>query len=326
MLGHVLADVAACGIEEAIVIVSPESRDHVAGLLERDDHGLDTTIVVQDEPNGLAAAYGLAIPHIGDSDSLLYLGDCLVTGGASGLIAQHRSSGADATLMVTSVDDPSRYGIVEIDEEGFITRLVEKPDDPPSDQAIVGIYAFRPSIADAVSAISPSARGEYEITDAIHHLVGGGGSVRPAALDGWWIDTGTVPDVLAANARLLREIRPAQEGSVDDTEIDGVVVIGKGAVVRGSRLMGPLFVGPGAVVEDSHLAASTHIASDATVRGAKISNSIVMEAATVRDVALDRSIVGPRSVIAGRGHHERVGVEVVVGSEARVELSESHSG
>lgn len=326
MLGHVLADVAACGIEEAIVIVSPESRDHVAGLLERDDHGLETTIVVQDEPNGLAAAYGLAIPHIGDSDSLLYLGDCLVTGGASGLIAQHRSSGADATLMVTTVDDPSRFGIVEIDEEGFITRLVEKPDNPPSDQAIVGIYAFKPSIADAVSAISPSARGEYEITDAIHHLVGGGGSVRPAALDGWWIDTGTVPDVLAANARLLQEIRSAQEGSVDDTEIEGVVVIGKGAVVRGSRLVGPLFVGPGAVVEDSHLAASTHIASDATVRGAKVSNSIVMDAAMVREVTLDRSIVGPRSVITGRGHHDRVGVEVVVGSEAKVEVSDSHSG
>lgn len=324
MLGHVLADVAACGIEEAIVIVSPESRDHVAGLLARDDHGLETTIVVQDEPNGLAAAFGLAIPHIGDSDSLLYLGDCLVTGGASDLIAQHRSSGADATLMVTSVDDPSRYGIVEIDEEGFITRLVEKPDDPPSDQAIVGIYAFKPSIADAVSAISPSARGEYEITDAIHHLVGGGGSVRPAALDGWWIDTGTVPDVLAANARLLQEIRPVQEGAVVDTDIEGVVVIGKGAKVRGSKLVGPLFIGPGAVVESSHLLASTHIASDATIRGASVANSIVMDAATVRGAALERSIVGPRSVIAGRGHHDRV--EVVVGSEARVELFDSHSG
>lgn len=321
-----LADVAACGIEEAIVIVSPESRDHIAALLERDDHGLEITIVVQNEPNGLAAAYGLAISHIGDYDSLLYLGDCLVTGGASDLIAQHRSSGADATLMVTTVEDPSRYGIVEIDEEGFITRLVEKPDDPPSDQAIVGIYAFKPSIADAVGAITPSARGEYEITDAIHHLVGGGGSVRPAALGGWWIDTGTVPDVLAANARLLQEIRPIQEGAVSDTEIEGTVVIGKGAKVRRSKLVGPLFIGPGAIVENSQLLASTHIAGGVTVRGANVSNSIVMDSATVTDVALDRSIVGPRSVIAGRGHHDRVAVEVVVGAEARVEVSDSQSG
>lgn len=316
VLGHVLADVAASGIEEAIVIVSPESSDHVSGLLERDDHGLETTIVVQEEPNGLAAAYALALPLIGDSDSLLYLGDCLVTGGASNLVAQHRAGGADATLMVTSVDDPSRYGIVEIDTEGDITRLVEKPHDPPSDLAIVGIYAFSPSIADAVRSITPSGRGEYEITDAIHHLVEKGGRVRPAPLEGWWIDTGTVADVLSANSRLMADMETRQEGEVVDSDITAKVVIEAGAVVRRSRLTGSMVIRSGAIVEDSELGASTHIAEGAEVRRSRVSNSIIMDGASVTDVGLIDSIIGPQSAIDGRGRdHE---LEVVVGSEARV--------
>lgn len=316
VLGHVLADVAGCGIEEAIVIVSPESRDHVRDLLDRDNYGLKSTIVVQEEPNGLAAAYALALPLIGDSDSLLYLGDCLVTGGASSLVAQHRAGGADATLMVTSVDDPSRYGIVEIDAEGDIKRLVEKPDDPPSDLAIVGIYAFSPAIADAVHTITPSGRGEYEITDAIHHLVENGGRVRPAPLEGWWIDTGTVADVLSANSRLLEDMETRQEGEVVGSEIAASVVIEAGAVVRRSRLAGSTVIRTGAIVEDSDLGRSIHVAGGAEVRRSRVSNSIIMDGASVADVALTNSIIGPHSAIKGRGKDHVL--EVVVGSDARV--------
>lgn len=324
VLGHVLADIASCGIEETVVVASPESREHVQGLLDRDDHGLETTVIVQDEPNGLAAAFGLALPLIGDSDSLLYLGDCIVTGGAATLVAQHRAGNVDATLMVTAVDDPSRYGIVEIDGEGYITALVEKPESPRSDQAIVGVYAFGPAIGEAVRSIRPSARGEYEITDAIQHLVQHGGSVRSAPLEGWWIDTGTVADVLAANARLLGSVEGRREGSVVDTEITGNVVIEPGARIAGSRLVGPLYVGSQAVVEGSELGASTHIGRGASVRSARISGSIVMDGASIGDVSMSRSIVGPHSSIAGHGRHDEV--EIVVGSDSRVRLPASHSG
>lgn len=324
VLGHVLTDIASCGIDESIIITSPESRDHVAMLLDREDFGLNSTIIVQDEPNGLAAAYGLALPYIDGDHSLLYLGDCLVTGGASDLVEQHRDSGADATLMVTGVDDPSRYGIVELDTDGNITALVEKPAEPRSNLAIVGVYAFGPSIAGSVAAIEPSARGEYEITDAVQHLVSDGGTVRSAEMSGWWIDTGTVADVLAANRRLLEALPDSQEGDISATEVSGNVVIEAGAKVRGSTLNGPLVVRTGATIEDSEVSAGTHIGRDVSLSGARISNSIVMDGSGILDTRIEQSIIGPRARVAGLGH--QLLVELVVGADAVVGSSSSQAG
>lgn len=309
VLGHVFEDIAECGITETIVITSPESYGPVGEFTASLDLGMDFELVLQEEPNGLAAAFQLAVPKLGSDSSLLFLGDCLLTGGIAHLVEQHNATGAAATILLREVDDPSRYGIVALDD-GRVVRLVEKPPEPPTNLAIVGVYAFGPEINDAVGSIEPSGRGEYEITDAIQLLVDRGGDVRPAELNGWWIDTGTVDDVLAAHARIL------------DTE--GVSsVIHPTARVGDSELIGPVVIDAGAEVSESVVGPHVHISKGARVAGSQIESSIVMEDSLVEGASLKRSLLGPRSKVTGA---TGVGLQVVIGSDASLAGQLSQSG
>ena len=191
VLGHVLTDVAACGITEVVVVTSPESQAPISKMLSEVQLGLDVSVLVQPEPRGLADAFSIALSFVGADECLLYLGDCVVTGGVSHMVEEHRSSGADVTILVKEVDDPSRYGIVEFGTDGVITRLVEKPENPSSRMAIVGAYVFSSGVGSVANDVDPSWRGELEITDAIQLIVDRGGTVRSSAIRGWWVDTGT---------------------------------------------------------------------------------------------------------------------------------------
>ena len=315
VLHHILVNIEECGIEEVAIVTSPESRAAVAELLRRIDIGLEATILIQEEPRGLADAFGVALPFVGDEPSLLYLGDCLLTGGVTHVVEEHLSSGATATILVTEVEDPSRFGIVELNERGDITRLVEKPKEPASDLAVVGVYAFDSGIADDVLGVSPSWRGELEITDAIQAMVDRGGTVRPSRLRGWWVDTGTVDDVLSAQKLLMKDLVSGVEGSVVGGSVTGPVRVAADATVRNSLLEGPLIVETGAIVEDSSIGPGTLIGPGAVVSSSSIGDSIVMEEARVSGSTLRRSIVGPRAEVSGAG---QTGLSVVVGADAVV--------
>ena len=313
VLGYVFDDIAECGISDVIVITSPESRGPVSDFVAGSSFGLNFEFVVQDQPNGLAAAFGLAVPYLDGGPSLLMLGDCLLTGGIKHLVDDHRESGAAATILVREVDDPSRYGIVSV-EDGRIVELLEKPPDPPTNLALVGVYAFGPEITASVSAIAPSARGEYEITDAIQHMVDEGGLVRPAELNGWWIDTGTVDDVLAGHERILGDERRGgppvdvhPTASVSDCELVGPVVVEAGATLTGSTI-GPF----------------THVGAGASVSGSEVTHSILMAGSKVGNARLHRSILGPDSRFLGR--EEQGWHQAVLGSDAVVESQVNHSG
>ena len=290
VLGHVIDSIADCGIDEVIVITSPEAADQVGGFAKSYRSDLDVSVLLQESPNGLAAAYAMAMPAIGDDPSLLFLGDCVVTGGIKHVVESHQNQSADATLLVHEVDDPRRYGIVELDDAGRITALVEKPAQPKSNLAIVGVYAFSARIAESVRSIRPSARGEYEITDAIQHLVDSGGTARAASLNGWWADTGTVADILATHVKLL---------SASTSHGDGIAVH-PGATIENTTLEGPVVVDEGAIVIGATVRGGTHISAGASVRGATIAKSIIMEGATIDSVDLADSIVGPHSLVKGR--------------------------
>jgi glucose-1-phosphate thymidylyltransferase len=312
VLGYVFDDIVECGITEVVVITSPESRGPVGEFVAGASFDLDFTFVVQDEPNGLAAAFGLAVPYLDGGPSLLMLGDCLLTGGIKHLVDDHKSSGAAATILVREVDDPSRYGIVEI-EDGRIVALLEKPADPPTNLAIVGVYAFGPEIAASVSAIAPSARGEYEITDAIQHLVDSGGQVRPAELNGWWIDTGTVEDVLVGHQRILDDRRDGPPVDIHPT-----------ASVTDCELVGPVVVDAGATLTGSTVGPFTHVGAGATVEGSVVTNSILMSGSRVGRARVRQSILGRDARFmgdGGEGWHQ-----FVLGSDAVVESQAHHSG
>lgn len=324
VLAHVLHDVARSGITEVAIVVSPESQGPVESLLATwDGPSLQMETVVQPEPNGLAAALGVALPVVGDGPVLLYLGDCLITGGIGHVLERHSEGDAAATLLVAKVDDPSRYGIVELGDGDRIARLVEKPPDPTSDLAIVGVYAFRSGIGEVLDRVEPSGRGEYEITDAVQLLVDAGEPVLAAPLAGWWMDTGTIPDALTATARLLDDLMDERSGRLDRTEVSGRVSIAAGAQVEDSHLVGPVLVGPDAVVRGARLGPYTTVGRGAEIDGGSVERSIVMDGAIIGGVSLRDSVVGPRTIVRGSGQR----ASLSLGADAVVSLdSDNHSG
>ncbi|HEY2006800.1 MAG TPA: glucose-1-phosphate thymidylyltransferase, partial [Solirubrobacteraceae bacterium] len=220
---------AEAGISEVGIIIAPETGDEIreaAGDGSR--FGINLTYIVQDEPAGLAHAVLTAEPFLRDSPFVMYLGDNLLQGGIRDLVTAFRAGEPDALILLTQVPDPEQYGVAEL-ENGSVIRLVEKPRQPKTDLALVGVYMFTAGIHSAARAIKPSGRGELEITDAIQHLVDQGLRVEPHIVRGWWKDTGRLEDMLAANRLVLETIDHRVEGELIDSRIDGRVVIEAGA-------------------------------------------------------------------------------------------------
>jgi glucose-1-phosphate thymidylyltransferase len=217
--------------------------------------GAHITWIRQEHPGGLAHAVKVSRDFLGDSPFVMYLGDNLIETRISGFAQEFRDGGSAASILLKDVANPSAFGIAVVDGSGRVTRLVEKPDRPPSNLALVGVYFFTPVIHDAVNAITPSARGELEITDAIQHLLDSGAKVKSQVMDGWWLDTGKKDDLLAANTMVLdswcqRELR----GDVDESsDIQGRVEIGEGTTISNSRIRGPVVIGENCKVSDSFI-------------------------------------------------------------------------
>ncbi len=230
ILFYGLRDIAAAGITEVAIIIAPETGDEIRHAVGNGSKlGLDVTYIVQDKPAGLAHALGMALPWADGDDVLMYLGDNLVKQGVADIVADFETNRPNCQILLTEVDDPSAFGVAALDDEGHVVRLVEKPKNPPSNLALVGVYLFDATIAEAVASITPSARGELEITDAIQYLVTSGRIVRPSVVRGWWKDTGKKDDLLHANELVLADLEARQEGEVIDSTIRGSVSIGAGA-------------------------------------------------------------------------------------------------
>src|SRR3954454_4493723 len=202
------------GITEVGIVIAPETGDEIrAAVGDGSQFGAGVPPLPQAEPLGLAHAVLTAEDFIGDSPFVMYLGDNLLRNGITDLVAAFRSSGPDALILLTSVPDPWHYGVAELNGSEIV-RLVEKPKDPPSDLALVGVYMFTRSIFDAARAIEPSWRNELEITDAIQHLVDTGLRVDPHIVRGWWKDTGQVQDMLDANRLILDDLTERIDGEL----------------------------------------------------------------------------------------------------------------
>src|SRR2546421_6349782 len=220
---------AQAGIEDVGIIIAPETGDEIrAAAGDGSRFGVELSYIVQDEPLGLAHAVLTAQPYLGESAFVMYLGDNLLQGGIQDLVAAFRSNEPDALILLTPVPDPEQYGVAEL-SNGAVVRLVEKPPEPKTDLALVGVYMFTPTVHAAAKAIEPSGRGELEITDAIQHLVDEGMRVEPHIVKGWWKDTGRLEDMLAANRLVLDTIESRVEGELIGSQVDGRVVVEAGA-------------------------------------------------------------------------------------------------
>jgi glucose-1-phosphate thymidylyltransferase len=323
VLFRVIESIRDAGIEEIGIIIGetgPEIREAVGN---GDRFGVKITYIPQDAPLGLAHAVKTARPFLGDDRFVMFLGDNVIQGGISPLIADFANHHEwNSQIVLTRVDHPEQYGVAQLTSEGRIERLVEKPKEPLSDLALVGIYMFDHHIFEATDAIKPSWRNEYEITDAIQWLVDNGYQVFPHVHMGWWIDTGRPDDMLTANSLVLDELKPEIAGFVDtDSSVDSRVTIEKGAEVIGSTIRGPAIIGEGARIINSYVGPFTSIYRNVTIQNCEIEHSIVLENSVIcdidariqgsligRNVELNRSPIRPRTLKLTLGDYSKVGI------------------
>jgi len=297
-----LENLREAGISEVGIVVSPYNREDFQQSLG-DFPGIRLGYIVQEEALGLAHAVGTARDWLAGSPFVLYLGDNLFQHGIKSFVQAYKS-GVSAVIALVRVPDPRQFGVAVL-QQGRIIKLLEKPKEPPSDLAVAGVYVFGPEIMEIIARLKPSARGEYEITDAIQALIDQGKAVMGQEIKGWWKDTGQPADLLDANRLLLVEQpspTPVIEGEVEDSQVTGRVVIEKGATIRNSTILGPAHIASGARVEGAYIGPFTSIGPNATVRQAEVEFSILEESAIVEDVPLrlHESILGVGAKVTRR--------------------------
>ena len=315
---YVLESVAAAGITEVGIVVGDTAEEVRAAIGDGSAWGLTVTYLPQAAPLGLAHTVLIAREFLGDDDFVMYLGDNFLIGGITELVDQFRAARPAAQIMLTKVADPRAFGVAELDVEGRLIGLEEKPERPKSDLALVGVFLFTAAVHPIVAGLTPSARGELEISHAISGLIRAGHHVVTTITEGYWKDTGNVADILEVNRLVLEGLEPEVAGVVDDSELIGRVTVAPGAVVRGSRIVGPVIIGAGSVVEDSYLGPFTSVAEDCRIIGSEIEYSVVLGGSVIHGVGrIEASLIGrevevvpaPRTPRAHRlllGDHSKV--------------------
>jgi len=323
ILFYVLDNLAAAGIREVGMIISPETGKAIQDAVgDGKNWGIEVEYILQQEPMGLAHAVKVARPFLGMSPFVMYLGDNLIGSGIAEFQKRFEESKSDATILLKEVDTPSSFGIAEIDGDGRVVRLVEKPRNPKSNLALVGIYFFSPKIHEAIDVIQPSWRGELEITDAIQWLVEQGRKVITHCLTGWWLDTGKKDDLLTANRVVLDEwIQRQISGEVDGrSHVSGRVQLGKDSRIIDSTVRGPVVIGENVHIEGSFIGPFTSVASGCRVLNSAVEHCVVLENSTIEHVdRLEDSLVGKRCrVMKSEGNHHAH--RLLIGDDSEVLL------
>ncbi len=314
------------GITEIGVIVGDTREEVMEALGDGTQFGAAITYVTQDEPLGLAHCVLIAKDFLGDDDFVMYLGDNLLEQDLAAFTAafERERSGTtapDAQILLKQVPDPHRFGIATLDSEGSVVKLIEKPVDPPSDLALVGVYLFNSTIHEAVAAIEPSPRGELEITDAIQWLVDQGRRVRCELLAGWWIDTGKLTPLLEANRLLLERVDTQIDGDVDESSvIDGRVHIAGGARIINSTIHGPVSVGPDTEIRDALIGPFSAIGARCSVTSSEVEHSVIMDNSIISDIPrLEGSLIGSHAKVIRTARKPR-SLQLMVGDHCQIDV------
>ncbi|MFG3200941.1 glucose-1-phosphate thymidylyltransferase [Streptomyces sp. NPDC048192] len=322
VLFYGLEAIAEAGITEVGIIVGDTAEEIREAVGDGSAFGLDVTYIPQEAPLGLAHAVLIARDYLGEDDFVMYLGDNFVVGGITDLVEGFRAERPDAQILLTKVPNPTEFGVAELDADGQVIGLEEKPRHPKSELALVGVYLFSPAVHEAVRAIKPSARGELEITDAIQWLIDAGRDVRSTTISGYWKDTGNVTDMLEVNRSVLESLERRIDGTVDgDSEIIGRVRIEAGAKVTGSRIVGPVVVGANTVITDSYVGPFTSIAGDCRIEDSEIEYSIVLRDSSVTGVRrVEASLIG-RNVEVTPAPRKPAAHRLVLGDHSKVQIA-----
>jgi glucose-1-phosphate thymidylyltransferase len=311
----------AAGIDEIVIVIAPETGAEIREAAgDGTAFGARITYVEQEAPLGLAHAVLTAEDALGGQAFAMYLGDNLLRDGITELVDSFRHDDHDALLLLTQVPDPWHYGVAELDGERIV-RLVEKPESPPSDLALVGVYLFGPKIFEAARAIEPSGRGELEITDAIQHLIDDGSQVESRTVSGWWKDTGQLADMLEANRLVLEDLVGGVEGELVASRVEGRVAVAPGARIERSRIRGPAIIGADATIVDAYVGPYTSVGERVTIERSEVEHSILLADCTVKDLEsrMEASLLG-RSVKLTRSESRPRTLSMIVGDRSEITL------
>ena len=294
VIEHSIEAIRDAGIKKIGIVVSPHrEQEFKATLGDGASCGVKLEYILQHQPKGLAHAVSCAQEFVGQDSFLVYLGDNLLENGVRALVKEFEQSRASASILLAEVEDPRSFGVALL-EHGQIKQLIEKPQEPPSHLAIVGVYLFQPNIFKAIEKLKPSWRGELEITDAIQELIDQGHQVLPHLVRGWWKDVGNPEDMLHANRLILEKVETDLRGELRESQIKGRVVVSEGAKIKSSELRGPLIIGPNSVIEDSFIGPFTAIGQNVFIKNSEIEYSIVMDGSMIESIQgrIDHSLIG----------------------------------
>jgi glucose-1-phosphate thymidylyltransferase len=320
VLFRVIEAIREAGISEIGIVVGDTATEIRSAVGNGRRWDAQITYIQQDAPLGLAHAVKISRDFLQDDRFVMFLGDNCIQGGISPLIRQFSTSAYHSQIVLKQVSDPRQFGVAELDDNGQVMRLVEKPSDPQSDLALVGIYMFDHHIWQAVEAIRPSFRGELEITDALQWLIDAGYVVYPYVHEGWWIDTGKKDDLLEANRLLLDELTPVIRGYVDrDSQVSGKVMIEAGAEVINSTIRGPAIIGEHTRIVNAYVGPFTSIYHHCLIESSEVEHSIVLEQSTIRELPqrLEDSLIG-RNVEIGRSILKPKAYRLMLGDNSSV--------
>ncbi len=310
------------GISDIGIIVGDTEDEIRDAVGDGSTWGVNITYIRQDQPLGLAHAVLTAEEYLGDSPFVMYLGDNLIKEGISSLVDQFRATEADAMILLAHVLQPERFGVAELDGERIV-RLIEKPSEPPSDLALVGVYMFKSCIFEAARSIQPSWRDELEITDAIQYMIDHDCQVEPHLIDGWWKDTGHLEDLLEANRIILEGLEPSCGGIIDkESSVSGRVVIEEGAEIINSTVRGPAIIGERTKLVNSFVGPFTSVYYDVLIQNSEIEHSIVMEKCVIRGLRgrIEDSLLG-KNVEIYRSPQRPKAYRLMLGDNSRIGLA-----
>jgi glucose-1-phosphate thymidylyltransferase len=325
VIQYAIEDLREAGITDIGVILGNVGRDAIQKFLgDGSEFGVDLTYIVQGNPLGLAHAVGCAEKFVDGDNFVVYLGDNILNDGISDLVKSFQAGDYTAGLALQQVDSPGQFGIATVDHDGDIVSLVEKPDDPPSDLAIIGVYVFSPAIFDAIETIEPSDRGELEITDAIHFLLKNDGTIDSHIVHGWWKDTGKPDDILSANRLVLDELNASRDGAIDqDAEVVGKVDLHETAVIKsGAVVRGPVSLAADVTVEsETYIGSYTSVGEHSYLANVQISNSVLIgESDITTDETIVDSLLGRGTTIGRSADMLPEGRRLVVGENSKLRL------
>jgi glucose-1-phosphate thymidylyltransferase len=325
ILWYGIESIVAAGVTDIGIVISPETGEEVKAKTGNGDRfGANITYILQDKPAGLAHAVKVAQPFLADSPFVMYLGDNLIQNELGGFLNQFKESRMDALIMLRPVPNPTAFGVAQVDEQGRVVRLVEKPKVPPSNLALVGIYFFAPTIHEAIDRIQPSPRGELEITDAIQNLIDHQQQVEARQIEGWWLDTGKKDDLLEANQIVLDTCLQSDIlGEVDGkSQISGRVQIGTGSTLTNCTVRGPVVIGEDCHLENCFIGPYSSIADQVTLIEADLEHSVILRGASIIGIQqrIVDSVIGQRAQLKVAPKRPKA-LRFMIGDDSQIELA-----